>query len=154
MSDLETQYSIWIEAPAYGDAAFYAEWLRAAKEANDILQQLMEDQNSKPHLQDIFMQSVPDFAWTACFFMRQIHEESSMFVVPWRDEIPELFCCLQSLGFFRLLGSRYRMTIPSLRMTSAHVEDALLRLAATIDSDYMLHPEVLVVRHDKTSIES
>ena len=142
---------VLVEGPGYGDAGFFAGWLHAANEANEALQRLMADPNADPRIQDVFMQYVPDYSWAACFFVRQLREESCTFVVPWRDELPELFCCLEFLGFFRLEVAHYQMAIPSRGADAAKVQQALLKLADTIDADYMLHPEQLVLTLDKRS---
>jgi hypothetical protein len=140
---------VLVVGPCYGDAAFFAGWLHSANEANQILQRLMADANADPRIQDVFMKYVPDFGWATCFFMRQLREDSCTFVVPWRDELPEIFCCLEFLGFFRLEGAHYEMTIPPHCADAARVTQALLKLAATMDADSMLHPEQLVLTIDK-----
>jgi hypothetical protein len=47
-----------------------------------------------------------------------------------------------SLGFFRLTGHRYQMTIPD-RLTESKVKKAALAVAGTEDDDW-LHPEKLI----------
>ena len=59
------------------------------------------------------------------------------------DEWGEIFSVMAELGFFRLTGNRYQMTIPR-EVTGSRIESALLRLAATEDVEYFLHPEELV----------
>ena len=49
---------------------------------------------------------------------------------------------MAQIGFFRLTGDRYQMTIPQ-EVSGSRIEAALLRLAATED-DVFLHPEHLV----------
>jgi hypothetical protein len=94
---IETETAcVLIEGPNCGDAGFFAGWLHAANEANEVLHRLMADPDADPRIQDVFMQYVPDFGWAACFFVRQLREKSCTFIVPWREELPELFCCLES----------------------------------------------------------
>jgi hypothetical protein len=147
---IETETAcVLIEGPNCGDAGFFAGWLHAANEANEVLHRLMADPDADPRIQDVFMQYVPDFGWAACFFVRQLREKSCTFIVPWREELPELFCCLEFLGFFRLDVAHYQMAIPSRRADAAKVQQALLKLADTMDADCMLHPEQLVLALDK-----
>jgi hypothetical protein len=54
-------------------------------------------------------------------------------------------------GFFRLTGDRYQMTIPN-EISGSKIEAALLRLAATEDEDYFLHPEHLVTCLSKREV--
>jgi hypothetical protein len=59
------------------------------------------------------------------------------------DEWGEDFTLMAEMGFFRLTGDRYQMTIPQ-EISGSKVEAALLKLAATEDEKYFLHPEHLV----------
>ncbi len=64
------------------------------------------------------------------------------------DEWGEMFSIMAVLGFFRLTGHRYQMTIPK-DISGTKIEAALLRLAGTEDEEYFLHPEHLVTHLDK-----
>jgi hypothetical protein len=55
----------------------------------------------------------------------------------------EIFTVMAQLGFFRRTGDRYQMTIPQ-AISGSKIEAALIRLAATEDQEYRLHPEHLV----------
>jgi hypothetical protein len=65
------------------------------------------------------------------------------FLLPLGEEWSEIFGVMAQIGFFRLTGERYQMTIPQAISGSA-IKAALLRLAATEDQQYYLHPEQLV----------
>ena len=56
------------------------------------------------------------------------------------------------LGFFQLTGNRYQMTYPR-EVSGSKIETALLRLAATEDHEYSLHPEHLVTGLNRDDAE-
>jgi hypothetical protein len=60
-----------------------------------------------------------------------------------RSEWSEMFAVMVGLGFFTYTNDRYQMTIPSV-VDAEQIADVLLRLAATEDGEYYLHPENLV----------
>jgi hypothetical protein len=59
---------------------------------------------------------------------------------------------MAELGFFRRTGDRYQMTVPK-EISGTSIEAALLRLAATEDDEYFLHPERLVTCLSKPDAE-
>ena len=75
------------------------------------------------------------------------------FSVDLRDEWGEMFMLMTELGFFHLTGDRYQMTIPQ-ALSGLNIEAALLKLAATEDEEYYLHPEQFVRRLSKTDAET
>src|ERR1700757_760495 len=135
---------VLIEGPAPGSAEFLGRWLLAAVEADRVLQEQLK---KKPHLKEqierLELVYAISFAPTAtksvellmknltCFSLAAVEE-------PWG----EIFAVMAALGFFRLTGSRYQMTIPE-DFSGDSIEDALLRLAATEDEENLLHPEHL-----------
>ena len=64
----------------------------------------------------------------------------------------EIFAIMTDLGFFRRTGDRYQMTIPK-GISGSRIQAALLRLAATEDEEYFLHPEHLVSCLSKPDLE-
>ena len=56
-------------------------------------------------------------------------------------------------GFFHLTGDRYQMTVPQ-EISGSKIEAALLKLAASEDPEYNLHPEQFVSCLSKADIQS
>jgi hypothetical protein len=69
------------------------------------------------------------------------------------DEWGEIFTVMAELGFFRLTGNRYQMTIPR-EVTGSRIESVLLRLADTEDEESFLHPEHLVTCLNLVQVKS
>lgn len=59
---------------------------------------------------------------------------------------------MATIGFYRLTGDRYQMTIPE-GISGSRIEAALLTVAATEDKDYYLHPEYLATCLSKRDAE-
>jgi hypothetical protein len=135
---------VLVEGPAPGDAEFLGRWLLAAREADRVLQ---EQFKQNPGLkQKIFRLEVcyaVDFSSAATTCVKLLMDNLTCFSVDLWDEWGEIFTVLAELGFFRLTGDRYQMTIPQ-EVSGQRIEAALLRLAATEDEKYFLHPEHLV----------
>jgi hypothetical protein len=53
------------------------------------------------------------------------------------------FCLMLALGFFRLTGQRYQMTMPP-RLTLEHVKEAALTVARTEDGENGLRTQALI----------
>jgi len=114
-----------VEGPGPGDAEFLGRWLLAAVEADHALQeQFRKNPGLRQQISRLEVLCLVEFS-------------------PAVDEWGEIFTVMTELGFFRLSGDRYQMTIPQ-EVSGSRIESALLRLAATEDEGYFLHPEHLV----------
>ena len=72
-----------------------------------------------------------------------LREQLYSFVVELQSDEGKEFAIMTEMGFFKWTDHHYQMAIPR-RLTINTVKDALLRLAATEDEEYVLHPEHLV----------
>ena len=60
---------------------------------------------------------------------------------------------MAEIGFFRLTGDRYQMTLPQ-SLSGLKIKAALVKLAATEDQGYGLRPEHFVSCLSKADIQS
>jgi hypothetical protein len=83
--------------------------------------------------------------------MERLMRNLTCFLLPIWGEWGEIFSIMVQIGFFRLTGDRYQMTIPE-RMSGSEIESALLKLAGTEDEDF-LHPEHFVTCLSRTDAQ-
>jgi hypothetical protein len=76
-------------------------------------------------------------------FLELLMRDLTAFTLSIENEWIEVFSVMANLGFFRVTGERYPMTVPS-RISGSGIEAALLKLAATEDDGFSLYPECLV----------
>jgi hypothetical protein len=135
---------VLIEGPAPGDAEFLGRWLLAAVQADQTLQeQLKKNPTLKQQIDRLEVEYMFSFAPAATRFVELLMKNLAAFSLEIWGEWGEVFTVMADLGFFRLTGDRYQMTIPQ-AISGSRIEAALLRLAATEDQEYLLHPERLV----------
>jgi hypothetical protein len=142
--DLQDQYWSLVEGPGPGDAEFAAQWLQSALEADRVLQkEFSEHPGFRPTIERLEFVGFVEFAPSAMAFIAMWLEDVSTFKLDLRSELAEIFVTMADVGFFTQTGDRYQMTIPkTLRIKT--IRDSLLRLAATEDVQYCLHPEWLL----------
>ena len=135
---------VLVEGPRPGDAEFLGRWLLAAVEADRALQeQFRQNLGLKQQISRLEILILVEFSPAATKCVELLMENLTCFSLDLWDEWGEIFTVMAELGFFRLTGNRYQMTIPR-EVTGSRIESALLRLAATEDVEYFLHPEELV----------
>jgi hypothetical protein len=138
-------YFILAEGPRLSDAVFTSQWLLAAIEADRLLQKHFCE---KPEFRaSIFRLECPyriAFAMSAMAFVGMWQAGKGSFSLDLLDpEWAEIFCVMARLGFFKQTDRQYQMTIPN-TVEIDRIKDELLRLIATQDSKYRLHPEELL----------
>jgi hypothetical protein len=145
---------VLIEGPASDEAAFLGSWLLAADEADQKLrQQFKENPRLRQQVARLEVLCLIDFSSPAIWFIKLLMENRVCFSLDLGDDCGEIFAVMADLGFFRLNGNRYQMTIPN-EITGSKVEAALLRLAATEDHEYFLYPEHLLQSLSKADAHS
>ena len=141
---------VLVEGPAPGEAEFLGRWLLAAVDADKALeQQRKRNPKLKEQISRIEVIYVVSFSPAATRFVELLMKNLTCFTLDLWDEWGEIFTVMAALGFFRRTGERYQMTLPE-EIDGPVIEDALLKLAATEDGEYFLHPEHLVSCFTKT----
>jgi hypothetical protein len=146
MADTSTDkdLSLLVEGPGPGDAEFLGRWLLAAVAADEALQEQFKRNTAlKDQISRVEIEYCVRFSSGATRFVELLMKNLRSFTLSLNDEWSELFAIMARVGFFRLTGERYQMTIPE-EISGPMIEAALLELAATEDADYYLHPEHLV----------
>lgn len=144
--DAADHEKLWvlIEGPGPGDAEFLGRWLLAAVAADQVLEEHFRNNGGlRDRITTLEIIRIVSFSPAATRTTRLLMKNLSCFSLDARDEWGELFALMAKIGFYRLTGSRYQMTIPQ-KFSGAEIEHALLELAATEDQEYYLHPEYLV----------
>jgi hypothetical protein len=138
-------YFILAEGPRRTDAGFASQWLLSAIEADRLLQGYLS-KNPDFHVSIVRLECPYriEFAPSALFFIGMWQSKKGSFSLDILDpEWSEIFCIMAHLGFFKQTGQRYQMIVPE-TVAIDRIKDELLRLTATQDSDYRLHPEELL----------
>jgi hypothetical protein len=146
MNDEMAGELLWVlvEGPGAGDAEFLGRWLLAAVEADHALEeQFKKNPSLKEQISRLELVFCIRFSSAATRFVELLMKNLTCFLLPLGEEWSEIFSVMAQIGFFRLTGERYQMTIPQAISGSA-IKAALLRLASTEDQQYYLHPEQLV----------
>ena len=140
----KTEALILVEAPKWGDAKFYGQWLLDAAKANDLLQQAKKDDPEFCERVEAILEVLHrlDFGiMSTVFLSKLVDKEFCTFVVDTNSEDLNEFALLAEMGFFTRTGDRYQMTLPT-NLDIATVKKAHLKLADTEDEDW-IHPERL-----------
>jgi hypothetical protein len=139
-----------IEGPKWADCEFYAAWLRAAAAAEALWGQALEDEQFKEHVMLLWCMVYPNFEIGAFTLLTRLEGQLSSFILPigaGGDEVDVCieieFCLMLALGFFRLTGQRYQMTMPP-RLTLERVKEAALTVARTEDGENGLCTQDLI----------
>jgi hypothetical protein len=144
--DAVDQEPTWvlIEGPGPGDAEFLGRWLLAAAVADRSLEeQFKRNASLRERIATLEIIRFVSFSPAATRSIELLMKNLSCFSLDARDEWGEIFVLMAKVGFYRLTGNRYQMTIPE-AISGSGIETALLTLAATEDEDSELHPEHLV----------
>jgi hypothetical protein len=135
---------VLVEGPGPGDAEFLGRWLLAAVEADQALQErFKKNPTLKKQINTLEVAYIFSFAPAATKFVELLMKNLTAFSLQLWGEWGEAFTVMAELGFFCRTGDRYQMTIPQ-AISGSKIEAALIRLAATEDQEYLLHPEHLV----------
>jgi hypothetical protein len=133
-----------VEGPGFNEVAFLGRWLLAADEADQkLMQQFKKNPRLRQQVARLEVLYMISFTSPAIKFVELLMEHLVCFSLDLSDEWGESFAVMVDLGFFRLNGSRYQMTIPN-KISGSRIEAALLRLADTEDQESFLYPEHLV----------
>ena len=133
---------VLIEGPRWADCRFLARWLLAAEKAERLWTRVLANRKFERQVESLCVLYIPSFEIAACVLMMQLEKQLSTIIVELGSYEELEFCMMVSLGFFRLTGYRYQMTIPH-RLTESEVKKAALAVARTEDDDW-LHPEKLI----------
>jgi hypothetical protein len=143
-----------LACPGAGDAEFLGRWLLSAVEADQVLiEQFKGNPDLRQQISSLETAYIFSFAPTAMKCVELLMKNLTCFTLSTFDEWIEVFAVMAELGFFRLTGNRYQMTLPP-TIRGSEVQSALLRLAATEDQEYYLHPEHLVTCLDKAEVQA
>jgi hypothetical protein len=142
-----------VEGPGPGDAEFLGHWLLAAVDADKALGQQRE---RNPELKEQIgrLEAVYEISFSpaATRFIELLMKNLTCFTLDLWDEWGDMFTVMAGVGFFRQTGERYQMTLPE-EINGPTIEDALLKLAATEDEEFLLQPENLVSCLTKTNAD-
>jgi hypothetical protein len=143
-----------VEGPRAGDAEFLGRWLLAAVEADQALhEQFKQNPDLKEQISRLEVVYWVRFSPTATRCVELLMRDLTSFsLAVYEEPFGEIFTVMAELGFFRRTGDRYQMTVPK-EISGTSIEAALLRLAATEDDEYFLHPERLVTCLSKPDAE-
>jgi hypothetical protein len=135
---------VLVEGPGPGAAEFLGRWLLAAVQADQMLhEQFKQNPSLKEQVSRLEVAYLVSFSPAATEFVELLMKNLTCFSLPLWGEWCEIFPVMAELGFFRRTGDRYQMTIPE-GVSGLRIEAALLKLAATEDAQYFLHPEHFV----------
>src|SRR5262245_60032232 len=112
-----------IEGPRWADCKFYARWLLAAEKAEKLWARALANAEFEQQVESLCGLCVPNFEIAACVLLMQIEKQLNIIILQLGSEEELEFCMMVSLGFFRLTGRRYQLTIPY-RLTEAAVKRA------------------------------
>lgn len=147
---------ILIEGLREVDAEFYGKWLLAAAETDKLLERVDAlDPTFRMRIQRLEALYKLQFGLSAVIFFEQLAEAKHFYtsIIDSDSLDAEMFCLMTELGFFKLNGARYQMTLPG-GLDIAKVQNALLKFAATEDEGFDLHPERLVTCMLRSEAES
>jgi hypothetical protein len=135
--------SVLVEGPGPGEAEFLGRWLLAVAAADRTLQEQFKRNTAlKGQIRTLEIIYEVRFSSAATRFLELLMKDLTAFTLSIKDNWIEPFSIMADLGFFRLTGERYQMTVPY-EITGSRIEAALLKLAAT-EERYSMHPEHLV----------
>jgi hypothetical protein len=138
-----TETVVLVEAPEWGDAKFYGQWLLDAAKANELLHQAKnDDPEFRARIDTLEIIRLLDFGIMATVFLSQLVDKDTFSVQTDSMNLTE-FMLMAEMGFFTLTGDRYQMTLP-INLDMIALKKAHLKLAETDDEDW-IHPERLVV---------
>jgi hypothetical protein len=134
-----------VEGPAWGDVEFYAKWLAVAADAEVLWNKALNQCKFGRVGAATAVAYILDFEITATLLLSNLlNNRVSLMVDLWAEGGNE-FVVMVMLGFFRLAGGRYQMTVPE-NLSIEAIKSSVSELARTDDGEhYMLHPEALVI---------
>jgi hypothetical protein len=137
-------YFILAEGPRRSDAGFASQWLLSAIEADRLLQPYLSETPGF-HVSIVRLECPYkiEFGPSAMAFIGMWQTKGCFSLDLLDPEWAEIFCIMARLGFFKQTGQRYQMIVPE-TVELDRIKDELLRLIATQDSEYRLHPEELL----------
>jgi hypothetical protein len=137
---------IVVEGPSPWDAEFAVNWLQFAIEADRLLQCYFdENPGFRRSIRRLELMGNVEFATAAMAFLGMWLKDTQTFMLHLVDsEWGDVISIMATIGFFMQTGDRYQMTIP-MNLKVEKIKDQLIKLAATEDAEYIIHPEQLVV---------
>jgi hypothetical protein len=142
---------VLVEGPGPDEAEFLGRWLLAAAAADQALEeQFKRNTELKKHISSVEIVHEICFSSAATKFLKLLMKDLTAFSLSVDDGWVDVFAIMADLGFFRLTGERYQMTLPSSASGQA-IEASLLKLAAT-EQRFSLHPENMI--HCITKIDA
>jgi hypothetical protein len=140
----ESQFEPWVlvEGPSCADAEFTAQWLLAAISADRLLEDYYAvDPSFQPSILALETMYCVEFVPAAMAFVRKWLKIRSAFSLSLLDsQWSNMFAIMAGAGFFTRTNDRYQMALPK-NLMFAQIKHAILKLAATEDSEYFHHPE-------------
>ena len=146
-----TQFWILVEGPALSDAQFAKDWLQAAIDADQMLEQIFEQ---NPELRKCIPRREIGFAPSARAFIGMwLEEKGTVSVSLVTNRWVNTLSVMAGIGFFTLTGGRYQLTIPR-HLDLEKIVDALRSLAATEDEEELFYPHRLLVTMTHSETEN
>jgi hypothetical protein len=134
---------VLVEGPGPDDAEFLGRWLLAAAAADRALQeQFKRNPTLRKQISSLEVCYEIRFSAAATRFLALLMENLTAFTLSIEENWIDPFSIMADLGFFRLTGERYQMTVPP-NIPGSAIEVALLKLAAT-ERNFSMHPEHLI----------
>lgn len=153
-ANLEDDPWVLVEGPGPGNAEFIGRWLLAAAAADQTLtEQFHRNARLKDQIRNLEVVYLISFAPAATKFVELLMKNLTCFTISIWNEWGEMFAVMAALGFFTSTVNRYQMTVPR-EISGQDIETALLRLSATEDRGFRLHPEQLVSCQSKLVVEN
>lgn len=138
------QPHLLIEGPRWGDAQFYGGWLLQAAKANEIWVEAKKEPAFAKEIETFQLCYPLDFGKMAGVLLGMFLGQKSTLVVSLETVYPVAVAVMAAMGFFVLTGERYQMTMPT-ELDLPTVKRAVLALVETEDSEFMFHPERMLV---------
>jgi hypothetical protein len=143
MSDIESEPSVLIEGPAWGDAEFYGNWLLAAAKAQTFWVRALKNPRYEKQVKSLCSVYIPGFGIAGALMITYLRPHLTRFPLSLLTEEGDHFVMMLGMGFFQETSQYYQMAIPC-NLTAAKLKRAMLNYTGTEDEECLLHPERLV----------
>src|SRR4029079_12976967 len=123
----ESEEVILVECPAFGDAEFYGRWLLCAAKVDALLQEAFRNDIKFRQVFDTLELFVGlQYGAEAMTLLTQLKEHPS-FMIAADSEYSRGLVLMNWMGFFKLTGDRYQMTLP---------DDLTLKMVKEVHREY------------------
>src|SRR6267378_6564881 len=136
-------HCVVVDGPECNDAAFAAQWLEMASEADRLLRMVFcHDLELRPDW--LIFEGTHPFSETALEFISSWRVNDCIFKFDVSDDcLEKMFYVMSETGFFSSIGEFYHMTVPD-RLDPERIWEAVAAMSVTADQQGRLHPEQLL----------